>query len=117
MKLKNTRTIGIVLAVVAGLLALLYLGGLLCQVRLNYVHWLAAGGITGKAEITPIKMGVLACWLNGLSPTGLKCCLLVVFLLTGGYLFFTLYSRFGSKDRDERNFSGVTGVPMALPAG
>ena len=45
MKSNRTRLVGIVLAVILGLALLLYLGGLICQVHLNYVQWMSDGGM------------------------------------------------------------------------
>ena len=41
MNNNRTRTIGIIIAVILGLAALLYLGGLVCQMLTEYQVWLA----------------------------------------------------------------------------
>ena len=48
---KTIRIISIAAAVLLGLAALLYLGGLLCQLLENYSAWQQAGGIAGQAQI------------------------------------------------------------------
>lgn len=72
MKSNWTKIVGIVLAAILGLALLFYLGGLVCQVHCNYVQWMSGGGITGEATIAPIKTGILDCWANGVTLTGLK---------------------------------------------
>ncbi len=105
MKSNRVRTAGIVLAVALGLALLFYLGGLICQIHLNYVQWMSDGGITGKTAMAPIRTGILDCWASGLSFTGLKYDLLIIVLAASVYAFFRLQDRFGSKDQDARNFS------------
>ena len=51
MKNKSVRAVGIALAVILGMAALLYLGGLINQLTIGYQKWLAAGGMTGKATM------------------------------------------------------------------
>ena len=46
MKSKSVRAAGIVLAVILGVAALLYLGGLISQLTIGYQKWLAADGMT-----------------------------------------------------------------------
>ena len=53
MKSKSVRAAGIVLAVILGVAALLYLGGLISQLTIGYQKWLADGGMTGKATMGP----------------------------------------------------------------
>ena len=105
MKSTRVRIAGIMLAVALGLALLFYLGGLICQIHLNYVQWMSDGGITGKTAMAPLRTGILDCWVSGLSFTGLKYDLLIIVLAAGVYAFFRLQDRFGSKDRDARNFS------------
>ena len=50
MKSKSVRAAGIVLAVILGVAALLYLGGLISQLTIGYQKWLADGGMTRKAK-------------------------------------------------------------------
>lgn len=105
MKSNRTRLVGIVLAVILGLALLLYLGGLICQVHLNYVQWMSDGGMAGQATMLPIKTGILDCWAKGITLTGLKYDLLVIILAVAAYAFLRLQDRFSSRDRDARNFS------------
>jgi len=101
----RTRTIGIAIAVILGLAALLYLGGLVCQLLTEYQIWLASGGMQGQSQIGDIQFGPFACWRHALTLSGLRYTGLV--LLIGGsiYAFVRLYDRFGSRDFDDRNFA------------
>lgn len=105
MRNSRTRTIGIAIAVILGLAALLYLGGLVCQLLTEYQIWLASGGMQGQSQIGDIQFGPFACWRHALTLSGLKYTGLV--LLIGGsiYAFVRLYDRFGSRDFDDRNFA------------
>ena len=105
MQSKHTRTIGIVLAVILGMAALFYLGGLVTQLQLSYQQWLADGGFTGDAMMAPIDYGILGCWRAALSPTGLKNTVFAAALAAILYLFVRLHNRFGNGDYDPRNFS------------
>ena len=62
MKSKSVRAAGIVLAVILGVAALLYLGGLISQLTIGYQKWLADGGMTGKATMGAIYFSPLVCW-------------------------------------------------------
>lgn len=68
----KTRTIGIVIAVILTLAALLYLGGLVCQLLTQYQVWLESGGLSGKAQLGDIQFGPVACWARALTWPGLK---------------------------------------------
>lgn len=72
MNNNRTRTIGIIIAVILGLAALLYLGGLVCQMLTEYQVWLAEGGMQGQAQIGDIRFGPLSCWRRALTISGLK---------------------------------------------
>lgn len=105
MKSNWTRIVGIVLAAALGLALLFYLGGLICQVHQNYVQWMSGGGMAGEMTMAPIRTGILDCWANGLTLTGLMYDLLVIVVAAGIYVFLRLQDRFSSRDRDPRNFS------------
>ena len=104
MQSKYARTAGIILAILLGAAALLYLGGLVSQVYLGYQQWLSDGGITGNAVMAPVFFSPLACWRCALTANGLICTLLLAVLAGGLYLFLRLQDRFKNKDYDPRNF-------------
>lgn len=56
MNNNRTRTMGIIIAAILGLAALLYLGGLVCQLLTEYQIWLAAGGMQGDTRIGDIRL-------------------------------------------------------------
>ena len=100
------RTAGIIIAVILGLMALLYVGGLVCQVMTEYQLWLSAGGLSGKAQMGTVDYSMPVCWARAFTPMGLKYTVSVALLCVGAIGAFKLYNRFGvSKDLDGRNFS------------
>ena len=105
MKSKSVRAAGIVLAVILGVAALLYLGGLISQLTIGYQKWLADGGMTGKATMGTIYFSPLACWRSAMTGSGLKCTLFTAVLAGGLFAFVRLQNRFGSNDYDPRNFT------------
>ncbi|WP_300607985.1 VirD4-like conjugal transfer protein, CD1115 family [uncultured Oscillibacter sp.] len=105
MNNNRTRTIGIIIAVILGLAALLYLGGLVCQMLTEYQVWLAEGGMQGQAQIGDIRFGPLSCWRRALTISGLKYTGLVALIGGSVYVLARLYDRFGSRDFDDRNFA------------
>ena len=105
MKSKSVRTAGIIIAVILGMAALFYLGGLVNQLTIGYQKWLADGGMTGKATMGTIYFSPLVCWRSAMTLSGLKCTFFVAALSGGLYLVIRLYNRFGSNDYDPRNFT------------
>ncbi len=101
----KTRTIGIVIAVILALAALLYLGGLVCQLLTQYQVWLENGGLSGKAQLGDIQFGPVACWARALTWPGLKTTGFVALLCASIIAFVRLHDRFGSRDFDDRNFA------------
>ena len=108
------RLIGIILAAVIGLLALLYLGGVLSQVFTNYSVWMSTGGLTGQAMMKPVNMNPLVCIPLAFTGNGLKGILGIAVISGIIYLMYRLYNRFDGKQRDPRGFtksdSGIYGT-------
>ena len=108
------RVIGIVLATILGLIALLYIGGLSSQVFSNYSTWMDSGGLTGQTQMKPVTWDPLICFQLAFTGNGLKG--ILGFLLIGVVIFgyFKLHDRFGGKDHDPRGFtkskSGIYGT-------
>lgn len=105
MENKYIRMVAIIIAIILGLAALLYLGGLATQMITEYQIWTAAGGLLNKAQIGAIYFEPQVCWRRALTPAGLKITGLIALLLSCGYALYRVYNRFGSRDFDERNFS------------
>lgn len=101
----NKRTIIIIVSVILGLLALLYLCGALSQLYRNYADWNSAGGVVGGTMVEPVNWYPLVCIGKAFSPDGLKG--LFSIMLVGGLIFalVKLHDRFDSKDRDPRGFA------------
>ncbi len=101
----NKRTIVIIVAVILGLLALLYLCGGLSQLYRNYADWNKGGGIGSGTEMQPVNWNPFVCIAKAFSPDGLKGLLAVA--LVGGLIFalVKLHDRFDSRDRDPRGFA------------
>lgn len=102
---KTIRIIGIVAAVLLGLAALLYLGGLLGQLLENYQDWQQAGGIAGQAQIRLPSPGVTDCLGAAFTLSGLKA--MGILLVTAGGLaaYFKFSDRFGGSGQDPRGFT------------
>ena len=104
MKKESIRKTGITLAAILGLGTLLYLSGLVAQLNINYEAWLAAGGMTGAAQMAPLQYHPLICLRFAISPTGLRAALLILAIGAGIFVFLRLRDRFGGTDLDDRNF-------------
>ena len=102
---RTIRIIGILLAAILGMAALLYLGGLAGQLHAGYQNWLSDGGLAGQALMGPIHFDVPACWAYALTPGGLRATLAVAAAAGLLYAYLKVHDRFGSRDFDERNFS------------
>lgn len=99
------RSIAIIIAVILGCAAIVYLGGMLSQVLTNYSIWMKDGGITGQAMMKPISWNPIVCFPKAFTVNGLKG--MLVFLLVGGGIFayFKLHDRFSGNVQDPRGFS------------
>lgn len=105
MKKIKKRTVIIAVSVILGILALLYLCGLLSQLYRNYAEWNSAGGVTGNTQMRRVNWNPFICIGNAFSMEGLKG--LGAVLLIGGLIFalVKLHDRFDSHDRDPRGFA------------
>lgn len=93
------------LAVILGLAALFYLGGLMCQLIHGYQNWLANGGMHGQTQMQQIHSDLLSCWAIACTRQGMKFTGIVALTAGSVAAFFRIYGRFGSQDFDERNFA------------
>ncbi|MCL2299371.1 MAG: type IV secretory system conjugative DNA transfer family protein [Firmicutes bacterium] len=101
----NKRKIGIALAILLGLVLLMYLGGLAGQLVAGYAGWLGGGGMSGDFTMPPIRAGPLYCLGAAFRLDGLKGMLLMAGLIGGIILYIKLHNKFGHKDLDDRNFT------------
>ena len=102
---EKTRRVAIVVAVILGLAALLYLGGLLGQLMSNYNVWLSAGGMMGKAQMQSPDWNPLTCFASAFTGTGLKALLLIVGAGAAIFIYIKVHDKFSGTSYDERGFT------------
>ena len=90
---EKSRKIAIVIAAVTGLLALLYLSGILGQLFTNYSLWMNSGGMWGETQIKAVDWNPIICLGAAFSWNGLKALLLIVGVGGGIVLYFKLQDR------------------------
>ena len=92
---KAIRILGIVAAVLLGLAAFLYFGGLIGQLLESYTAWEKAGGMAGQAQIQLPSPGLSDCMRAAFTHSGLKG--MGVLLVAGAALalYFKFSDRFG----------------------
>ena len=103
--IKKTRVIGIAAAVLLGLAALLYLGGLLGQLLENYSAWQQAGGMAGQEEIQLPSPGGADCLRAAFTFSGLKAMGILLLIAGGITAYFKFSDRFGGSRQDPRGFT------------
>lgn len=117
-KEQQRRTLLIIIVSIIGVLAFLYVVGIVTQVYTNYLDWLDHDGFSGQYRIKSVNWNPLYCIGCVASAAGLKT--LGLFLIIGGIIFciFKLYNRFGGKKKDPRGFtkndSGVYGTATMM---
>ena len=103
--IKKTRVIGIAAAVLLGLAALLYLGGLLGQLLENYQAWQRAGGMAGQVQIELPSVQITDCVRAAFTFSGLKA-MGILLLIAGAFAaYFKFSDRFGGSRQDPRGFT------------
>lgn len=110
LNLKKEEKKKLIIAIVAGVLTLVmlvYFSGVFGQVFTNYAEWLNNDGILGQALIKPVDWNPLVCIPYAFTGNGLKSMLLIVIISAIIFGVYTLYNRFGSKDKDPRGFGRV----------
>ena len=102
---KAIRILGIVAAVLLGLAAFLYFGGLIGQLLESYTAWEKAGGMAGQAQIQLPSPGLSDCMRAAFTHSGLKG--MGVLLVAGAALalYFKFSDRFGGSGQDPRGFT------------
>ncbi len=102
---KKTREIGIAAAVLLGLTALLYLGGILGQLLENYQTWQRAGGMAGQVQIELPSVQITDCVRAAFTFSGLKA-MGILLLIAGAFTaYFKFSDRFGGSGQDPRGFT------------
>jgi type IV secretion system protein VirD4 len=97
------RKIAIVVAVISGIFAALYLGGLVGLLNAGYRDWLSRDGF-GDAVMTLPDFSPPACMAYALAPDGRATALLVIGIAGIVILYVRLHDKFGRGEYDERNF-------------
>lgn len=99
------RTAAIVIAAILGCAALLYLGGMLGQLLVNYAAWMQADGLSGQSSMEPVSWNPLVCFPMAFTLQGLKGILSI--LLAGGGIvtYIKLHDKFSGKEDDPRGFT------------
>ena len=100
----KTRKIGIVIAAILGLIALLYVGGLIGQLLGNYQNWMEAGGMTDSVQIKGPNVSPIVCFMSAFSLNGLKGMGIVIAAVAGLILYIRFSGQDSSKGQDERGF-------------
>lgn len=99
------RTAAIIIAVILGSAALLYLGGMLGQLLSNYQEWLQSDGLDGQNTMRPVNWNPIICFPKAFTPDGLKG--MLGLLLLGGAIvaYVKIHDRFDGKEYDPRGFT------------
>lgn len=100
----KARRVGIIIAVVLGIVAGLYAGGLVAQLISGYQIWLKEDGILGNAAMPAINFGFFYCIRLTFTPEGIKS---AAFLGAGAlaiYGIYLIHNRFERGTTDDRNF-------------
>lgn len=103
--IKKTRVIGIAAAVLQGLAALLYLGGILGQLLENYQTWQRAGGMAGQEEIQLPSVNIVACVQAAFTLSGLKTMGILLLAAAAIAVYFKFSDRFSGSGQDPRGFT------------
>ena len=102
-KLDKRMTIAIVLAVLT-LIAVIYFGGVFGQFFTNYAEWQRNDGLMGNVMMKRIDWNPIVCFQQAFTLNGLKSIVLIIVISVIIFGVYTLYDRFGSKERDPRGF-------------
>ena len=101
----KARRAAIVVAVILGSFALIYLGGLAAQMLTNYQIWMDSGGMWGGAQIASPDWNPFICIRNAFSWNGLKSIGLLLAAIAGIYLYVKFHDKFTGEVRDPRGFT------------
>ena len=102
-KLDKRMTIAIIAATVA-VFAVVYFGGVFGQFFTNYAEWQMNNGLLGQAIMKRVDWNPMVCFKQAFTPNGLKSMLLIIVIAAVIFGVYTIYDRFGSKDKDPRGF-------------
>ena len=92
------------IAVMLGLMVLLYAGGLIGQFLTNYRIWMDSGGIMGQTQIQFPDWNPLVCLRNTFTWNGLKGMALLAAAGTALFLYIKFHDKFSGTNYDSRGF-------------
>lgn len=101
---ESYRKIAMIAAVLLGLAALLYLGGVIGQILTNYSLWMEQGGMGGQITIQPVNFQPGYCFLQAFSSNGIKGTLFLLAAGIGVFAYIRLHNKLENKEYD----SGMT---------
>lgn len=108
---EKKRSAAIVIAVILGCAALLYLGGMLSQLLSNYANWMSGGGMSGQATMKPVNWNPVVCFPRAFTPDGVKGMLGILAIGGAIFAYIKLHDRFDGKEYDPRGFTkSKTGI-------
>lgn len=99
------KLIIVIAAVILGLFALVYLGGILGQLLTNYAEWTGAGGMSGKVQMAGINWNPIISIPQAFTRNGLKSMLLFLIVASAIFAYVKLHDKFDGKDKDPRGFA------------
>ncbi|MBQ7039043.1 MAG: type IV secretory system conjugative DNA transfer family protein [Clostridia bacterium] len=102
---RSQKTLGIAFIVILGLIALMYLSGLLGQLIENYSLWLESGGISGGNSMPPVQWNLIKCFRQSFTAYGLKAMVIILGLGGGIFAYIKLHDKFDGKEYDPRGFA------------
>ena len=102
---EKTRKIAIVVAVILGFAALLYLGGILGQVFTNYDIWMEADGMMGAVQMQAPDWNPTTCFASAFTGNGLKALALIVVAGAAIFIYIKVHDKFSGISYDDRGFS------------
>ena len=102
---EKTRKIAIVVAVILGFAALLYLGGILGQVFTNYDIWMEADGMMGAVQMQAPDWNPITCFASAFTGNGLKALALIVVAGAAIFIYIKVHDKFSGVSYDDRGFS------------
>lgn len=105
MKKKIKKPIVVTIAVVLGLILLIYVSGLSGQFLTNYSKWIGSGGLAQNTQMERASWNPITCFAQAFTLNGFKS--MIFILLIGGIIFavIKLHDKFDSKDKDPRGFA------------
>ena len=116
-KLDKRMTIAIIVAVLTGI-AVIYFGGVFGQFFTNYAEWQRNDGLLGNVMMKRVDWNPIVCFKHAFTLNGLKSIVLIIVISAIIFGVYTLYDRFGSKERDPRGFkkskSGTYGTASMM---